>query len=96
MTSAPAIPKSGGMLDFNCNGVAGCGRCGWRGVPTVVDGVESTFCPRCERGPGGPGQVLLPPTPRVALRQPPRAGKPSRNAPCPCGSGVKHKKCCGA
>jgi SEC-C motif-containing protein len=22
-------------------------------------------------------------------------GKPLRNAPCPCGSGIKHKKCCG-
>lgn len=22
-------------------------------------------------------------------------GKPLRNAPCPCGSGKKHKKCCG-
>ena len=23
------------------------------------------------------------------------AGTPSRNAPCPCGSGKKYKKCCG-
>jgi uncharacterized protein len=25
-----------------------------------------------------------------------RCGKPGRNDPCPCGSGVKYKKCCGA
>lgn len=24
-----------------------------------------------------------------------KPGKPGRNDPCPCGSGVKHKKCCG-
>jgi preprotein translocase subunit SecA len=35
----------------------------------------------------------------VARRDRPRAGKPGkvgRNDPCPCGSGKKHKKCCGA
>lgn len=32
-------------------------------------------------------------TPRVPLR---RAETPERNAPCPCGSGRKFKKCCGA
>lgn len=25
----------------------------------------------------------------------PKAGKVGRNAPCPCGSGDKHKRCCG-
>lgn len=32
-------------------------------------------------------------TPREPLR---RAEVPERNAPCPCGSGKKYKKCCGA
>ena len=32
-------------------------------------------------------------TPREPLR---RAQAPDRNAPCPCGSGLKYKKCCGA
>jgi SEC-C motif domain protein len=27
--------------------------------------------------------------------EPLAAGKPGRNDPCPCGSGKKHKKCCG-
>jgi len=37
------------------------------------------------RGPGGP--------PRPAMRSEPKVG---RNEPCPCGSGKKYKKCCGA
>ena len=32
-------------------------------------------------------------TPPVPFRAPP---KPGRNDPCPCGSGKKYKKCCGA
>ena len=29
-------------------------------------------------------------------KQPVRSGKkPGRNDPCPCGSGLKYKKCCG-
>lgn len=32
-------------------------------------------------------------TPREPIR---RADTPERNAPCPCGSGKKYKKCCGA
>ena len=32
-------------------------------------------------------------TPREPIR---RAVTPDRNAPCPCGSGKKYKKCCGA
>ena len=29
-------------------------------------------------------------------RMPKKASKPGRNDPCPCGSGKKYKKCCGA
>ena len=32
-------------------------------------------------------------TPREPVR---RAATPERNDPCPCGSGKKYKKCCGA
>ena len=32
-------------------------------------------------------------TPRTPIR---RDAGPGRNDPCPCGSGKKHKKCCGA
>ncbi|MCK4248324.1 MAG: SEC-C domain-containing protein [Candidatus Omnitrophica bacterium] len=33
----------------------------------------------------------------VAAQQPDssKPGKPGRNTPCPCGSGLKYKKCCG-
>lgn len=35
------------------------------------------------------------PHPMITLeRQAPPGREPSRNAPCPCGSGVKYKKCC--
>jgi len=33
----------------------------------------------------------VPPTPTQMLRDPPRIG---RNETCPCGSGLKFKKCC--
>jgi hypothetical protein len=82
------------MLDFNGNGIAGCTRCGWRGVPTIVAGVLSTFCPRCEIAASS--HMLCDPPSRPIVKAPPRAGRTPRNAPCPCGSGVKHKKCCGA
>ncbi|MDX2498517.1 MAG: SEC-C metal-binding domain-containing protein [Desulfobacterales bacterium] len=32
---------------------------------------------------------MNPPKPQVSEK------KAGRNAPCPCGSGIKHKKCCG-
>ncbi|MGH7408031.1 MAG: SEC-C metal-binding domain-containing protein, partial [Candidatus Methylomirabilales bacterium] len=32
----------------------------------------------------------------AALEAPIRLGKVGRNDPCPCGSGKKHKRCCGA
>ena len=35
--------------------------------------------------------MAVAPTPRQMGRRPPKVG---RNEPCPCGSGVKFKKCC--
>ena len=35
---------------------------------------------------------ILPPQPEPALAEEPQ---PPRNAPCPCGSGIKYKRCCG-
>ena len=34
-------------------------------------------------------RLLNPPKPQVSEK------KAGRNDPCPCGSGIKHKKCCG-
>jgi uncharacterized protein len=36
------------------------------------------------------------PFPANIPEAPGRAGRPGRNVPCPCGSGTKYKKCCGA
>lgn len=87
MTSlTPAIIRDGGMLDFNCHGIAGCVRCGWRGVASKAD----PRCPNCQAAPETDKAW------RELERV--RAGAPrvSRNAPCPCGSGKKAKKCCHA
>lgn len=35
-----------------------------------------------------------PQTPRAAQPRTTRQSEPGRNAPCPCGSGLKHKRCC--
>ncbi|MYI33930.1 MAG: hypothetical protein F4112_13315, partial [Holophagales bacterium] len=40
---------------------------------------------------GGP--PMRPQKPRTVVRP---GAKVGRNAPCPCGSGKKYKKCCGA
>lgn len=80
MTSpTPPHARYGGTLDFNGNGIAGCVVCGWRGVPTCDDGARSVRCPCCY-------------APQVDAGEP-EPVKISRNAPCPCGSGVKAKKC---
>jgi len=36
-------------------------------------------------------KMKLDPTPTQMARRPPKVG---RNEPCPCGSGIKFKKCC--
>lgn len=35
------------------------------------------------------------PVPDAPVEKAKAAGEPERNAPCPCGSGKKYKKCCG-
>jgi hypothetical protein len=43
-------------------------------------------------------RASTPPTdnPSVSAGASPSATPAARNAPCPCGSGLKHKRCCGA
>ena len=49
-----------------------------------------------ETGPEESEPSALPaPGPAVSGPLPPGRGKVGRNAPCPCGSGKKYKKCCG-
>lgn len=115
---------AGGCLDFNGNGVAGCARCGWRGVAPLIAGKRQTTCPACEIEEAHAyvladtcddcGAVCIEQSMRDGRRwgdleqgdlyRPgmapvipiARAAKVGRNDPCPCGSGRKHKKCCGA
>lgn len=76
------VIHAGGSLHFDCFGVAACPACNWRGVATIVNGRSVTYCPACEAEP-------------YVLGEPRRVEKVGRNAPCPCGSGAKYKKCCG-
>jgi preprotein translocase subunit SecA len=45
-----------------------------------------------EQRPGLP----RPPAATAAKKRDGKVGKVGRNSPCPCGSGKKYKKCCGA
>lgn len=72
------FPKYGGTVGFDSEGVGFCNSCGWRGVPSVVGEVILTICPRCGTGSDDP---------------PPAPARVPRNAPCPCGSGLKAKRC---
>lgn len=50
-------------------------------------------------GPEGSGWAVRTNPSRVPVSEPAivdRGGKPGRNDPCPCGSGLKYKKCCGS
>lgn len=78
------IPQHGGLVHVNSLGVAACARGCWRGVPFRCDGELVTFCPVCERDAHAAALAALKP----------HAGT-ARNAPCPCDSGRKYKKCCG-
>jgi len=101
----PAPPEvardKGGMLDLtgcDVGGLARCFSCGWEGVPSSHRNVLSHDCPKCQ-GFGNEsdmrehqipaGQVV-----RLPVKQK-KTHKQGRNEPCLCGSGLKHKRCCG-
>lgn len=89
-----------GMLDLTPPFARCCkADCGWEGIPIYVHGEAQTECPACE---GFPDELDLGAQPlrrnvffrqRVAYAPGPKVG---RNEPCPCGSGKKFKRCCGA
>lgn len=58
-----------------------CERHGWHADIQVAGDLPEDI--------GGLERLMNPPQTVVAT------GKVGRNAPCPCGSGKKHKKCCG-
>lgn len=102
------IPPYGGTLDFNGNGIAGCNRCGWRGVPTFLHGTK-VGKPRFPFGPdttaecykviNSERQVTCPACDAepydLEWYEQQEVPKVGRNEPCPCGSGKKYKKCHG-
>lgn len=78
------------MLDLTDNdgkGIARCtaADCGYEGPPTYLEGKAQRNCPVCEK----------PDLDKIAEEiEHENRPKVARNAPCPCGSGVKGKKCC--
>lgn len=81
-----------------------CPNCGWseeqeRATEMSIREVEQLSevleqlrkRPRHTRAPGDAGRWS-----GVSVSEPIRVEKIGRNAPCPCGSGRKHKQCCGA
>lgn len=88
-TTDVILPRSPGSLCLNSEtGVAGCIKCGWRGVARPDEhGGTDRRCPSCEIAPETDAEY-------AALCRP-QAPKVGRNEPCPCGSGKKFKKCCG-
>jgi hypothetical protein len=69
--------------------------CGWQGVP-ALGGDAALVCPVCVLAPRTDAMwESMPRLERVAPQVLRRAASGvSRNAPCPCGSGRKAKKCC--
>ena len=66
---------------------------GMPGIPGMPGG-SAAPAPGGFPPPQGPtGPPMRPQTPRTVVRSQAKVG---RNAPCPCGSGKKYKKCCGA
>ena len=61
---------------------------GMPGIPGLSGPAAGGFPPQTQGGP-----PPRPQKPRTVVRPQAKVG---RNAPCPCGSGKKHKKCCGA
>lgn len=86
-------PRPHGPVVMNdVSNLGQCVRCAWVGPPLSED---PTWCPRCNHadlyGPDVMVGYVVADHPR-----PVPAPKVARNAPCPCGSGVKAKRCCHA
>lgn len=87
-----------GMLFHRPDGLAGCPVCGWFGVPTRGDMFH--MCPSHQLAAetdvlyAATGGAAVPA--RIRTKVPRMAVQVGRNEPCPCGSGRKFKKCCGA
>ncbi|HZR58696.1 MAG TPA: SEC-C metal-binding domain-containing protein, partial [Terriglobales bacterium] len=86
----PAVPSSGAPA----LGSGGNGHRSSRHVSTSVDEIEEAFQRKKKREldqarMAGSGDAQT-------VQQVVRGDKIGRNDPCPCGSGKKYKKCCGA
>jgi len=66
-------------------------------IPVDPDEVDDLLCDAAEIIPTIiPGIRAYWRTGATSPQQPARSQRPGRNDPCPCGSGKKYKRCCGA
>lgn len=88
-------PRPHGPVVMNdLSNLGQCVRCAWVGPPLHED---PTWCPHCNHADLYGPDVMPPPADRVrAALKVVKRPKVARNAPCPCGSGVKAKRCCHA
>jgi preprotein translocase subunit SecA len=85
---------TGGPVIYSGNGRDGNGNRPPKGVSTSVDDLEEAFQRRKRRELE---QARMAGAGDRQVQQVVRSGaKVGRNDPCPCGSGKKYKKCCGA
>jgi preprotein translocase subunit SecA len=81
----------------NAERAAGAGQ---GGAAPASAGASASGAPAAPSAPAGaaaaPGSAAFRSSTAGALANPASLAKVGRNDPCPCGSGKKHKKCCGA
>ncbi|GAB3219831.1 preprotein translocase subunit SecA [Glycomyces halotolerans] len=65
-------------------------------TPGVGSKGSAKVAPKSTRSAGPRSATTKPPAQQANPQQRQSAGEPSRNAPCPCGSGKKYKRCHGA
>jgi hypothetical protein len=69
-------------------------------IPAAIAAPEQLYLPRrCvefldDRWSPDLSLLLMQPTLELTAKPPPRPEGPTRNGPCPCGSGKKYKRCC--
>ena len=95
--SAPAVPPAP-AAEMAANGNAGPTADAGAGITAGAGGISAAGGRRGARAPVSPMAAVAPGGGRGATAVAARGGrhKIGRNAKCPCGSGRKYKRCCGA
>lgn len=102
MTTGAALPIDADTLeDIKSvleDGAQGIGQVDFRNFTRQEQAVLSSIIIRCALAGGASSRITMQGSrrgPETKRRQRTTAERPSRNDPCPCGSGKKYKRCCG-